>query len=179
MNDLELRLVNGRLMRRGWTTGTCAAAAAGAAAWMLLFQQKRETYSIVTPKGITLSLKVEEPEIHTDSASCGIRKDSGDDPDVTKGVVVYATVRYRESGIHIDGGEGIGRVTKPGLDQPVGNAAINSTPRKMISRECERVAAEAEYNGGFEVLISVPAGVEIASRTFNPKVGITGGISIL
>jgi cobalt-precorrin-5B (C1)-methyltransferase len=179
MNELELRLVNGRFMRRGWTTGTCAAAAAGAAAWMLLFQQKRETCSIVTPKGITLSLKVEEPEINPDSASCGIRKDAGDDPDVTQGVMVYAAVRYRESGVHIDGGEGIGRVTKPGLDQPVGNAAINSTPRKMIARECEKAAAEAAYAGGFDVIISIPAGVEIASRTFNPRVGITGGISIL
>jgi len=179
MNELELRLVNGKFMRRGWTTGTCAAAAAGAAASMLLFRRKRETYSIVTPKGITLSLKVEEPEIHTDSASCGIRKDAGDDPDVTHGVMVYAAVRYRESGVHIDGGEGIGRVTKPGLDQPVGNAAINSTPRRMIIRECEKAAAEAEYSGGFDVIISIPAGVEIASRTFNPRVGISGGISIL
>jgi cobalt-precorrin-5B (C1)-methyltransferase len=178
-NELDLRLVNGRLLRRGWTTGSCAAAAAGAAAWMLLFQKRRESYALLTPKGVALALNIEEARFDSDSASCAIKKDAGDDPDATRGVMVYAKVRRVESGIRIDGGEGVGRVTKPGLDQNVGEAAINTTPRRMITKECKTVAEAAGYSGGFEVIISIPGGEEIARRTFNPRVGIIGGISVL
>jgi cobalt-precorrin-5B (C1)-methyltransferase len=178
-NELDLRLVNGRLLRRGWTTGSCAAAAAGAAAWMLLFQKKRESYALLTPKGISLTLIIENSVFDGASASCAVKKDAGDDPDATRGVMVYAKVRRVERGILIDGGEGIGRVTKPGLDQNVGEAAINSTPRRMIAKECQLVAEAAGYSGGFEIIISIPGGEEIAKRTFNPRVGIIGGISVL
>jgi cobalt-precorrin-5B (C1)-methyltransferase len=177
--DLSSRLVNGRLLRRGYTTGSCAAAAAGAAAWMLLAQSKRETYSLVTPGGITLNLTIRNQNFDRNSASCAVQKYSGDDPDATRGVLVFASVRRSSGGIRIDGGGGVGRVTKPGLDQPVGNAAINSTPRRMITAECRTVCAELGYDGGLEVVISVPGGEDLALKTFNPRVGILGGISIL
>jgi cobalt-precorrin-5B (C1)-methyltransferase len=177
--DLSSRFVNGRLMRRGYTTGSCAAAAAGAAAWMLLAQSKRETWPLVTPGGTALNLEVLNQTFDGESAACAVRKYSGDDPDVTRGVLVFAEVRRVPSGIHIDGGKGVGRVTKPGLDQPVGNAAINSTPRRMIVAECRAACAEAGYDGGLEVIISIPGGEELALKTFNPRVGILGGISVL
>jgi cobalt-precorrin-5B (C1)-methyltransferase len=177
--DLSPRFVNGKLLRRGYTTGSCAAAAAGAAAWMLLSQSKRETYSLVTPAGTALKLAILNPSFDRDAASCAVQKYAGDDPDATRGILVFARVRRAPAGIHIDGGEGVGRVTKPGLDQPVGNAAINSTPRRMIAAECRAVAAELGYDGGLEVAISVPGGEALAQKTFNPQVGILGGISIL
>jgi cobalt-precorrin-5B (C1)-methyltransferase len=177
--DLSSRFVNGRLLRRGYTTGSCAAAAAGAAAWMLLAQSKRETYSLVTPAGTALNLTIREQSFDRDSAACAVQKYAGDDPDATRGILVFASVRRAPGGIHIDGGAGVGRVTKPGLDQPVGNAAINSTPRHMIAAECQAVAAELGYDGGLEVVISVPGGEDLAQKTFNPRVGIMGGISIL
>ena len=124
---------DGKKLRFGYTTGSCAAAAAKAAAWMLLTGQKKETISLTTPKGVTLTLAVEDISMGPDRVSCAIRKDSGDDPDVTNGALICAEVTRREApGIAIDGGFGVGRVTKKGLDQSVGNAAINSVPRQMI-----------------------------------------------
>jgi cobalt-precorrin-5B (C1)-methyltransferase len=177
--DLSSRFVNGRLLRRGYTTGSCAAAAAGAAVWMLLAQSKRETYSLATPAGTVLKLGILHQTFDRNSAACAVQKYSGDDPDVTRGILVFASARRVPAGIHIDGGGGVGRVTKPGLDQPVGNAAINSTPRRMIAAECRAVCAELGYEGGLELVISVPGGEELALKTFNPRVGILGGISIL
>jgi cobalt-precorrin-5B (C1)-methyltransferase len=108
-----------------------------------------------------------------------VRKDSGDDPDVTNGALIYARVEKTERGVIIEGGEGVGRVTRPGLDQPVGSAAINSTPRRMIEAELEAAAASYGYTGGFKVIISVPNGAETAKKTFNPRIGVEGGISII
>jgi cobalt-precorrin-5B (C1)-methyltransferase len=174
------RLVNGRLLRRGYTTGTCAAAAAGAAAWMLLHQSPCGTWQFTTQKGIALTLAIVDASFSAHTASCGVRKDAGDDPDVTNGMVVYATVcKTGKAGIFIEGGQGVGRVTKPGLDQPVGEAAINAGPRKMIQRECQSVCADWAYHGGLLVTISIPGGADLAARTFNPRVGIIGGISVL
>ena len=172
---------DGKKLRRGYTTGSCAAAAAKSAVLMLLTGVKLDTVHLVTPRGIELDLKVHEIVIADGCVSCGIVKDSGDDPDVTNGITVYARVEKtdRPYDIEIDGGEGIGRVTKPGLDQPVGNAAINSTPRKMITDELRTVCEDNGYSGGLKVTISVPAGVEIAKKTFNPRLGIVGGISVL
>ena len=172
---------DGKRMRRGYTTGSCAAAAAKSAALMLLEDRIIESVHLTTPAGAELDLAVTEIERAPDHVSCGIVKDSGDDPDVTNGITVYARVtRTDEPGvISIDGGEGIGRVTKPGLDQPVGNAAINSVPRRMITRELVSVCEDHGYGGGLEVIISAPAGAEIAKKTFNPRLGIVGGISIL
>jgi cobalt-precorrin-5B (C1)-methyltransferase len=170
----------GRRLRLGYTTGSCAAAAAKAAAWMLLTGKQKENISIQTPKGIFLNLEVKEISIGKGCVSCAVEKDSGDDPDVTNKMLVFASVSYKEnSGISIDGGQGIGRVTKPGLDQPVGSAAINSVPRRMIQENVEEICRLADYYGGLSVVISVPGGEEIAQKTFNPRLGIVGGISIL
>lgn len=114
-----------------------------------------------------------------ESVSCAVQKDSGDDPDITNGILVYSKVSRTKSGIVLDGGIGVGRVTKPGLDQPVGNAAINRVPRQMILREAEEACEIYGYDGGLEVEISIPQGVELAKKTFNPRLGIEGGISVL
>ena len=171
---------DGKRLRFGYTTGTCAAAAAKAAAILLLSGKAPETVSIHTPKGIDLVLPVLEPASDGGSASCAIRKDSGDDPDVTDGVLVYAKVSFSETpGIAIDGGVGVGRVTKPGLKQAIGEAAINPVPREMIRRAIGGIAEEYESAKGLSAVISIPAGVELAAKTFNPRLGIEGGISIL
>ncbi len=171
---------DGKRLRLGYTTGSCAAAAAKAAAWMLLTGRRKETITLDTPKGIRLELAVREITMRADSVSCAVEKDSGDDPDVTKGTLIFASVRRTdEPGVHIDGGEGVGRVTKRGLDQPVGNAAINSVPRQMIRENVEEVMALTDSSGGLDVVISAPEGETLAKKTFNPRLGIVGGISIL
>ena len=176
----EYLIRDGKRLRLGYTTGSCAAAAAKAAAWMLLTGQRKERIQLQTPKGITLDLQVCDIRMEPERVSCATEKDSGDDPDVTKGMHITATVsRRREPGVLIDGGKGVGRVTKPGLDQPVGNAAINSVPRQMIRENVEQVVRAADYHGGLDVVISAPGGEEIARKTFNPRLGIEGGISIL
>ena len=170
----------GKRLRLGYTTGSCAAAASKAAAWMLLTGSRKEHISLVTPKGITLELDVQEIVMEENFVSCAIEKDSGDDPDVTKGTLIFAKVsRTAGFGIEIDGGTGVGRVTKRGLDQPVGAAAINSTPRRMIRENVEEICRITDYTGGLSVLISVPEGEQLAKKTFNPRLGIVGGISIL
>jgi len=173
------RLIGGKLLRRGYTTGSCAAAAAKAAVIMLLTQMPCHTVTIATPNKAVLTLDVADAGYTRSQASCAIQKDSGDDPDVTNGVLVYAQVTFAPDGIAITGGEGIGRVTKTGLDQPAGTHAINSVPRRMIREECAAVCNTYAYTGGLSVIISVPGGEKLASRTFNPRMGIEGGISIL
>lgn len=171
---------NNKKLRMGYTTGSCAAGAAKAAAWMLLYQQEIRTVSLMTPKGIKLSLELHDIKRQDDMVSCAVRKDGGDDPDATNGILVYAEVRTcRESGIFIDGGEGVGRVTKPGLEQPVGSAAINRVPRRMISEGIQEICEAAGYTEGISVVISIPEGAAIAEKTFNPRLGIVGGISVL
>ena len=167
-------------LRSGFTTGSCAAAAAKAAAWMLLAGTEKSNISIITPKGAAFDAEILEIKRTADSVKCAVRKDGGDDPDVTTGALIFAEVSLSdEEGIRLDGGEGVGRVTRPGLDQPVGEAAINSVPRAMIKQEVSQVAEAYGYDGGFDVIISVPGGDEIAARTFNPRLGIEGGISII
>lgn len=171
---------DGKQLRTGWTTGSCAAAAAGAAAWLLMTGDKKEVICLITPNGTRLELPVETARQEQGSAVCAVRKDSGDDPDITNGTLIFAAVSYAETpGITIDGGKGVGRVTKPGLDQPVGAAAINSVPRKMIREAVEEVCRLTDYRGGLSVIISVPDGEALARKTFNPRLGIIGGISIL
>lgn len=171
---------DGKRLRLGYTTGSCAAAAAKAAAWMLLTGKKKETITLDTPKGIRLELEVKAIQMGEHAVSCAIEKDSGDDPDVTRGTLIFATVSKIDTpGVAIDGGAGIGRVTKRGLDQPVGNAAINSVPRQMIRENVQEVMALADYSGGLSVVISAPEGEMLAKKTFNPRLGILGGISIL
>ena len=178
-------------MRYGFTTGSCAAAAAAAACYMLLTGRKKEEMTILTPKGISYTAKLVDISINESSAACAIVKDGGDDPDITTGAHIIAEVAFLQKEslqkdktdavqqIIIRGGKGVGRVTKPGLDQPVGEAAINHVPREMIEKEVRRICALCDYNGKLQVTISVPEGEEIAQKTFNPRLGITGGISIL
>ena len=176
----EYIVKDGKKLRLGYTTGSCAAAAAKAAAYMLLTGRRKDTIDLLTPKGIRLHLTVEEIKITSSEVSCAIRKDSGDDPDATRGTLVFACVRKMDApGVLIDGGAGIGRVTKRGLDQPVGAAAINSVPRRMIEENVREVCALCGYDGGVSVVISVPEGEALAKKTFNPRLGIVGGISIL
>ena len=216
---------DGKQLRLGYTTGTCAAAAAKAAAWMLLTGNRKEQISIHTPKGIDLNLEILDISMRPGCVRCAVRKDSGDDPDITGGTLIYAEVstvedaqisasdrkygdsiseeiskeredrtgrndvmeapkgngtgRSMENRILIDGGEGIGRVTKRGLDQPPGAAAINSVPRQMIRENVEEICRLTDYQGALSVIISAPEGEELAKKTFNPRLGITGGISIL
>lgn len=172
-------------MRYGFTTGSCAAAAAKAAAYMLLTGKRKTQMTIETPKGIPYHAGIEEIQILEEQVSCAVRKDGGDDPDITTGTLIFATVQtdpaYKggERCIKITGGKGVGFVTKPGLDQPVGNAAINHVPREMIEKEVLEVCKLTDYEGGLVVEISVPEGEALAEKTFNPRLGIVGGISIL
>lgn len=176
----EYQFSQGKELRCGYTTGSCATAASKAAATMLLTGERVETVRIDTPKGIVLDLEPLDVEMTPDYVSCAIRKDSGDDPDDTNGVLVYARAeRCAESGVQIEGGVGVGRVTKPGLACAVGGPAINPTPRKMITTEVGKAMAAAAYDGGIKITISIPAGVEIAKKTFNPRLGIIGGLSVL
>ena len=171
---------NNKKMRYGYTTGSSATAAAKAATKMLLSQKEVKTVSLMTPKGILLNLEILHTKIEEDQVSCAVKKDGGDDPDMTNGLEIFALVKkIKHPGILIDGGTGVGRITKNGLEQPVGNAAINQVPRSMITREVEEICSQYEYEGGISVLIFVPGGEEVAKKTFNPKLGIIGGISIL
>jgi len=236
-------------MRIGFTTGSCAAAAAKAATYMLLTGKEKKEITITTPKGIPFEAKLVDIERSEHSVTCAVIKDGGDDPDVTTGAHICATVTipekktiykekekclekvireksaiYKEKEkslekvireksviceekekegtnregfeddhieavdisyitkdveIMIDGGFGVGRVTMPGLDQPVGNAAINHVPREMITKEVTEVCEVCDFHGTLEIIISVPEGEEVAKKTFNPRLGIVGGISIL
>jgi len=198
--------INQKKLRCGYTTGTCAAAAAKAATQMLLGRKQVTHVIIQMPKGEQLELQVQDAPTqvnpwvgtpHTlqsakwkEAMSCGVEKDGGDDVDATNGMMIYATVYmleidekqhipYPAGKVVIDGGIGIGRVTKVGLDQPVGNAAINSVPRKMIEGEVQKVMEQYGYEGSLQVLIWAPEGEAIARKTFNERLGIQGGISIL
>ena len=176
----EYQFSQGKNLRCGYTTGSCATAAAKAAATMLLTGERVAAVRIDTPKGVVLELEPLEVELAEQYVSCAIRKDSGDDPDDTNGVLVFAMVeKVAEPGVHIEGGVGVGRVTKPGLACAVGGPAINPTPRRMITAEVGSVMEQAGYSEGLLVTISIPEGVEIAKKTFNPRLGIIGGLSVL
>ena len=202
-------------LRYGFTTGSCAAAAAKAATIMLLSGKVKDRVSIVTPKGTVFETEILDIQRAENEVSCAVRKDAGDDPDVTDGILIYARVTYREServnsvnsvdninncdqracGNEIDGreteihgcgspvcitgGKGVGRVTLPGLDQPVGEAAINHVPREMITKEVTEVSEFFDNKLPLMIEIYAPEGDAIAEKTFNSRLGIVGGISIL
>lgn len=179
-------------MRFGFTTGSCAAAGAKASAYMLLTGKFKTKIKITTPKGVDFNAELVDIVRSEREVSCAVIKDGGDDPDVTTGCHVVAKVSFYDDDadapgdkassnaqVRITGGKGIGLVTKPGLDQPVGNHAINSVPRQMIEKEVLEVCELCDYKGELLVEISVPEGEEIALKTFNPRLGIEGGISIL
>ena len=170
-----------KLLRCGYTTGTCAALGAAGAARLLLTGRTPDSVVLRTPKGLVVEVAPLFCRLTAAGAECAIEKDGGDDVDVTTGLAIVATVELRPESpdICIDGGVGVGRVTKPGLDQPVGAAAINHVPRQMITDALRREAASADYHGGFAVILSIPEGEAVAKRTFNPHIGVTGGLSIL
>lgn len=171
-------------LRKGFTTGSCGAAAAKAALYMLLTGSVKDEIEIITPGGAVFRTEVKDIFREGNRVRCAVVKDGGDDPDVTTGLHVTAEVRAEERGdgaleIQIEGGPGVGRVTLPGLDQPVGNAAINRVPRQMIEKELSEVSELLDFRGRIRVILSVPGGEAVAERTFNPRLGIEGGISIL
>ena len=166
-------------LRCGYTTGTCAAAAARASAQALLTGSFPAELTLQTPAGVAVTVSTENCRLERDFAECAVRKDGGDDCDVTNGALVVARVERIAAGLEIDGGEGVGRVTRPGLDQPVGAAAINHGPRQMIEAQLRAALEEAGQNCGLRALICVPDGRALAEKTFNPRLGIVGGISIL
>ena len=192
-------------LRLGYTTGSCAAAAAKAAAQMLLSGEDAEHVRLMTPKGIELYLDVEQITRTAEYTECAVRKYSGDDPDVTDGLVVFARVEmagcaaqdkradvciteerdfpedgaFIEDGVFIGGGAGVGRVTKPGLEQKIGQAAINKVPRRMIREAVNEMREKYGCCETLRVTISIPDGEEAAKKTFNPRLGIEGGLSIL
>lgn len=177
--DRNIVYRNNRFMRKGYTTGTCAAAASYGAAMILLNGTVVNKVPYTTPDGTQLELELCDIVQGEGYVSCAVRKDSGDDPDVTKDTLIYSRVELIPDGVIIDGGKGIGRVTREGLDQPVGAAAINSVPRRSIESYVRTAAEEVEYKGGFKVTIYAPDGEALAKRTLNPDLGIEGGISIL
>ncbi len=169
--------VDGRRLRRGYTTGTCAAAAAMAAAMLLHGDDPGGCITLTTLSGVTLTVPLASRETGPGWATCGVIKDGGDDPDVTHGLLICATVRESEvSGVVIKGGKGVGTVTKPGLATSPGEPAINPGPRQAIR---EAVLGVLPPGKGVVVEVSVPDGERVAPRTFNPRLGIVGGISIL
>ena len=178
----EYVIKQNKKLRCGYTTGSCAAAAAKAAALMLLCGEQVEKVELMTPKGILLKLPVRDASYGKDYACCAVEKDGGDDPDATHGLLIYARVEYGEAGgerILIDGGVGVGRVTLPGLEQPVGAAAINRVPRRMIQDAVLEICEACGYQGNLKITVFVPGGEEVGMKTFNPRLGINGGISIL
>ncbi|MEL0196837.1 MAG: cobalt-precorrin-5B (C(1))-methyltransferase [Rhodobiaceae bacterium] len=172
-------------LRFGWTTGTCATAAVNAAYTAMMTGQFPDRVTIVTPSGKNADLAVSETSIGeaADGAwfRAGIIKDAGDDPDVTHGAMIHATVRPGRAGagISFHGGEGVGVITKPGLPVPVGEPAINPVPRQMMRDAVAELAEAFDGPRDVEIEISVPGGAAIALKTWNPRLGIEGGISIL
>ncbi|MEU4448148.1 cobalt-precorrin-5B (C(1))-methyltransferase [Actinosynnema sp. NPDC050801] len=168
-------------LRFGWTTGACATAATTAAYTALLTGEFPDPVRIVLPKGQTPSFALAREALSDDRAFAAIVKDAGDDPDVTHGALVGSTVRHGApgSGVVFEAGPGVGTVTKPGLPLPVGEPAINPVPRQMMREHIARVALEHGGSGDVVVSISVEHGEELARKTWNPRLGILGGLSIL
>ena len=170
-------------MRKGYTTGTCAQAAAKAAVMMLTSAKIVKNVEIETASAVKINLGLIDQEKGADFAKCAVIKDSGDDPDITNGAKIYAEVKFSQTpGITLRGGRGVGKVTRPGLAVNVGEYAINPIPRQMIIGEVLPFLSYIDTNSekkGFEVIISVPQGEELAKQTFNPRLGIEGGISII
>lgn len=169
--------VNGKRLRKGYTTGACAAGAAKAAVLMLISGNAVERVGIDTPADVRLILPVTDSSILPEKVRCSVVKDGGDDPDVTSGLRIFAEAAWKESpGIDVQAGEGIGIVTLPGLKVAPGKPAINPIPMRMILKEVGEVLP---HHRGVSVRLSVPGGAEAALKTYNPRLGIIGGISII
>ena len=168
-------------LRTGFTTGTASAASSKAAILSIINQKKLESVDVTLPKGDTIPIKIHSCEFDKSKAKCSVIKDGGDDPDVTHGaeIIVELSLTPNVSQIEIDGGKGVGVVTKPGLGLELNKPAINPTPKKMIIENVNEVAKDVLQKNGIRIVISVPKGKELALKTDNPRLGIVGGISIL
>ncbi|MEO9295297.1 MAG: cobalt-precorrin-5B (C(1))-methyltransferase [Nitrososphaera sp.] len=169
------------ILRSGYTTGTTATAATKGALLALLTGKQVDQVTVTLPKGRTATLKIAWTQIDRESVTCAAIKDGGDDPDVTHGNEICSTVSFSDiaGDIRIDGGKGVGRVTKPGLGLEIGKAAINPTPMWMLKNAVREVVQDQLKTCGISIVISVPKGEELTTKTDNPRLGIMGGISIL
>ena len=168
-------------LRTGFTTGTCATASSKAAALAIINQKTISSVDVLLPKRDRINIKINSCEFTKNNAKCSVIKDGGDDPDVTHGAEIFVDLSLTNNtgSVEIDGGQGVGRVTKPGLGLEIDSAAINPTPKKMILENIQEVAEEILKENGIKVIISVPKGKELATKTDNPRIGILNGISIL
>ena len=168
-------------LRTGFTTGSCATASSKAGILSIINQKKIDQIDIILPKGSRLDIQINSCEFTTNTAKCSVIKDGGDDPDVTHGAEIFVDVELTDNigKIEIDGREGVGRVTKPGLGLEIGSAAINPTPKKMILENITEISKEILRKNGIMIIVSVPNGKELGPKTDNPRIGIMGGISIL
>jgi len=168
-------------LRTGFTTGSCATASSKAGILSIINQEKIEQVDIILPKRSRLDIQINSCEFTTNTAKCSVIKDGGDDPDVTHGAEIIVDIELTNNAgeIEIDGGEGVGRVTKPGLGLEIGSAAINPTPKKMILENIMEVGKELLEKNGVKIKVSVPKGKELGPKTDNPRIGIMEGISIL
>ena len=178
---MDVDTENKTKLRTGFTTGSCATAASKAGILSIKNQKIIENVDIILPKRSRLEIHINSCEFTTNSAKCSVIKDGGDDPDVTHGAAIFANIELTNDvgEIEIDGGEGVGRVTKPGLGLEIGSAAINPTPKKMILENVREVGEELLEKNGIKIVVSVPKGKELGPKTDNPRIGIMGGISIL
>jgi cobalt-precorrin-5B (C1)-methyltransferase len=168
-----------RDLRRGWTTGACATAATKAALAALWGDGFPREMGIVLPRGETPVFPVAYAERGPDWAEAGVVKDAGDDPDVTHGALIRVRVREAGDGVTFKAGEGVGTVTKPGLPVSVGEPAINPVPRRMMSEVVAEAAARYGRAGNVEITVGIPGGEALAAKTWNPRLGIVGGLSVL
>lgn len=174
--------MNGKNLRHGYTTGSCAAAAVKGAAQMLRDQTIVDEVELTLPCGETVRFQLQGAVLRDNTASCYVVKDAGDDPDVTNGAHIHACAQvdfFTKHAIVIQGGPGVGRVTKPGLAVPVGEWAINPVPRKMIMEVIKEVFAVRCVPATLTFTVSIPNGEELAKKTLNERLGIVGGLSIL
>lgn len=176
--DAGLRKPDGPL-RRGWTTGACATAATKAALTALLTGKFPDPVSITLPKGETPSFPLAKEQLGENVAQAAIIKDAGDDPDITHGAMICVSVETSSGGIQFAAGEGVGTITLEGLPLPVGEPAINPVPRKLMREVVETISAEHDIPADFKITVSIPGGEALAAKTWNPRLGIKGGLSIL
>jgi len=178
---VDTNIENKKKLRTGFTTGSCATASSKAGVLAIINQKEIEKIDIILPKRTRLDIEINSCEFTENTAKCSVIKDGGDDPDVTHGAEIFVEILLTNKigEIEIDGGEGVGRVTKPGLGLEIGSAAINPTPKKMILENMKEVGEELLEKNGIKVTVSVPKGKELGTKTDNPRIGIMGGISIL
>jgi len=178
---VDLSDKSSKKLRTGFTTGTCATASSKAALLAIIEQKRVNDVDVLLPKRDKIKIKISSCVFSKSSAKCSVIKDGGDDPDVTHGTEIFVELSLTDNigSVEIDGGVGVGRVTKPGLGLEISTAAINPTPKKMILENVQEVGEQMLKQNGIKIVISVPKGKELAVKTDNPRLGIMDGISIL